>query len=123
MVIISYVLPASPDSAMTSAVFFGLTQPDTPVVRQTKYQCPSGNCTWDPFQSLAVCSGCTDLTDRLNRISLSDLESSRNETMYKLPNSLVLRSWDIAPSFVLMTGFGTGNASQSVSFGAKDTLI
>lgn len=108
---------------MTSAVFFGLTQPDTPVARQTKYQCPSGDCTWDTYQSLAVCSGCTDLTDRLNRISRSDPESNRNETVYELPNSLVLRNWDIAPSFVLTAGFGTGNASQSVAFGAKDTLI
>ena len=27
--------------------------------------CPTGNCTWGPFSSLAVCSACTNLTSLL----------------------------------------------------------
>jgi len=30
--------------------------------------CPTGNCTWEPYQSLAVCSKCADLTGQLNGI-------------------------------------------------------
>lgn len=29
--------------------------------------CPSGNCTWPPFQSLGVCSSCEDLTRQIER--------------------------------------------------------
>lgn len=115
---------------MTSAVLFGLTQPDTRVARQKMYNCPSGNCTWDTFQSLAVCSGCTDLTDRLKRSSfrLPWPDGNKNwhydnETVYWLPNGLGLTKKNGVNNTLLTTGFGTGNGSQSVSFGSKDTLI
>lgn len=85
---------ASADFSMTSAVLSGLTQSDTVVAQQTKHNCPSGNCTWDTFQSLAVCSACTDLTNRLNRVVVlfttkCDFDHSKL-TLFQLPNGLVL---------------------------------
>lgn len=121
---------AKADSTMISAVLFDLTQPDTRVARQTVYNCPSGNCTWDTFQSLAVCSGCTDLTDRLKRSSFRPLAHDTtsayfNETVYWLPNGLGLINANGVKidQTLFTTGFGTGNKSQSMTFGSKDTLI
>ena len=115
---------------MTSAVLSGLTQPDTLVAQQTKYNCPSGNCTWDTFQSLAVCSACIDITDRLIRnivpfVRLTTcFDTPVNLTVFSLPNGLNLTNvLEKEPPIAWMTGFGTGNESQSISFGSKDTLI
>ena len=46
--------------------------------------CPSGNCTFPPFQSLAVCSSCSDLTSRLahkcHNATLDRLHNYSNST-------------------------------------------
>ena len=115
---------------MESAVSFGLNRPDTLVAQQTKYQCPSGNCTWDTFQSLAVCSACNDLTHRLtrgdfrlNNTDCRGIPYTCNGTEYRLPNGLTLKNLDGYRAAVLLTDFGTDNESYSISFGSKDTLI
>jgi hypothetical protein len=44
----------------TQPVPFGNgTRPDIPVA------CPTGNCTWPPYQTLGVCSKCADISDLL----------------------------------------------------------
>lgn len=41
---------------------------------QIEYTCDTGHCTWGPFQSLAFCSQCTDITDQLHtNCSLQDI--------------------------------------------------
>lgn len=35
------------------------------------FYCPTGNCTWDPFESLAVCGSCTDVSDLLTYACIS----------------------------------------------------
>ena len=62
------------DYSMQSAISYGLVQQYDTVVQQTSFKCPSGNCTWSPFESLAVCSVCNNLTDQL--------------TAYAAPNDL-----------------------------------
>jgi hypothetical protein len=45
----------------TQPVPFGNgTRPDIPL------SCPTSNCTWPPYETLAICSSCTDVTDILN---------------------------------------------------------
>lgn len=113
---------------MTAAVISGLAQPYTQVAQQTKYNCPSGDCTWDNFQSLTVCSACTELTDRLSRKLVPHRTTCfgefHNLTVYSLPNGVRLTNvWRDRLPVGLMTGFGTSNESQSISFGSKNTLI
>lgn len=124
---------------MTSAVFFGLTQPDTLMAQQTQHHCPSDNCTLDTFQSLTICSACNDLTHQLTRVNLRrrdsfcniverDLEQDEghkkiNFTLYRLPNGLSLQNKDGTEPIKLMNGFGTDNGSHRISFGSQDTLI
>jgi len=45
----------------TQPVAFGNgTRPDIPL------SCPTNNCTWPPYESLAICSSCADVSDALN---------------------------------------------------------
>lgn len=115
---------------MKSAVFYGLTQPDSLISQQTQRSCPSGNCTWDIFTSLAVCSRCNDLTHKIEKkaprknLPLTEILDTTNPaavaqqvTEYRLPNGLT------GDSSVLMTAYGTGNETESISFSSYDTLI
>lgn len=36
-------------------------------------RCPSGNCTWPPFQSVGWCSQCEDITSQATLVNCSDL--------------------------------------------------
>lgn len=118
------------DFDMKSAVLSGLSQPDAYISQQTQHSCPVGNCTWDTFRSLAVCSACNDLT---NRIVTKDMGVTSplavylartnpatylmQVTEYQLPNGLR------GDSSTLMTAFGTGNSTESITFASHDTLI
>jgi hypothetical protein len=126
---------------MQSAVLYGLSHPLNVTTQQLKFNCPSGNCTWPSYQSLAVCSRCTDLTSLLTRHAdlgaqywaLAEDNSAvgaSNGTSYRLPNGLFLDNpdgwqWGARPTdgAVFMTTYGTGNASATNSMGDIDTLI
>ena len=51
---------------MKSAVYYGLFSESDPSAN-LKFDCPTGNCTWPGFTTLAVCSSCVDLTPFLTR--------------------------------------------------------
>ena len=118
------------DFGMKSAVFSGLSQLDASILQQPRHFCSVGNCTWDTFSSLAVCSACNDLTDRIVTEDKGDTTPLAvylvttnpsawvtQVTEYQLPNGFK------GDSSTLMTAYGTGNASESISFAAHDTLI
>lgn len=115
---------------MKPAVFYGLSQPDSLISQQTQRSCPSGNCTWDIFKSLAVCSRCNDITNKIEKkdprtnFPLTEYLDTANPeaiaqhvTEYRLPNG---RTGD---SSVLMTAYGTGNETESISFSSYHALI
>ena len=113
------------DLGMRAAVFNGLFQSDSWISQQTQRSCPSGNCTWDTFTSLAICSGCNDLTDQIERINVTVEFRGPYEKpivgtvpmFWHLPNGLLLSSSS------LMTAWGTSNITQTISFTSFDTLI
>ncbi|KAH6889839.1 hypothetical protein B0T10DRAFT_513043 [Thelonectria olida] len=140
---------ANADFSMQSAILYGLSQPKTNVMKQLQFNCPSGNCTWASFESLAVCSKCNDLTSSLERFhDAGDLYSSLvadhrlavaelNSTGFRTSNNLWIDNlngsrYDVGgntdyssriPGMVLMTAYGTGNTSQTSSMKKLDTLI
>jgi hypothetical protein len=64
-------------------------------------QCSTGNCTYPPFESLAMCYACADLTDKLTlRISSDGLSN-----FSALPNNLSLQSqwWLSREGMIQMT--------------------
>lgn len=63
---IQYLGPSGDTSSTTNpylsnAFWGGLYNPNT----QVNHQCSSGDCIWEPFESLAFCSQCDDITHKL----------------------------------------------------------
>lgn len=58
--------------------------------------CPSGNCTWAPYQTLAVCSQCVDVTGLIentqsnHHVQGCDLDGDGSSCLWSLPNGLAL---------------------------------
>lgn len=144
------LVTADADFSMQSAILYGLDQPLKNVVQQGAFNCPTGNCTWPTYESLAICNSCVDVTDKLERhvtnIGLSALLATDNpaamvtfggNTAFRLPNGLFIENdngWvynedineganDDIYGAVMMTTLGTGNASKTVSMQDLDTLI
>ncbi|KAL8846811.1 MAG: hypothetical protein Q9221_008119 [Calogaya cf. arnoldii] len=61
----------------------------TKAARETDFECRSGNCTWSPYQSLAVCDQCLDITDQI-RINESCLYIVDTLCAAYLPNGLMI---------------------------------
>jgi hypothetical protein len=137
------IVSADADFSMQSAFMYGLTQPLDSVIQQLSFQCPTGNCSWPVFESLAVCSVCNDVGSKLARLpgygamySLLDktnggLQLVANQTRFGLPNGLQMENptgfrysgnGDNGDG-VLMVTFGTSNASLTNSLQQIDTLI
>ena len=90
-------LPSVVDLSMKAAIYDGVFAIGNNADRNIQYNCPTGNCTWPEFSTLAVCSKCEDIT--------SLVEKFCNDTgcyMISLPNGPTL------------TGFG-GQINASVS--------
>lgn len=134
------------DFSIQSAILYGLQKPIENVVQQGIFNCPTGNCSWPPFESLAVCNRCTNLSSSLERMVsdgaqywslLKDNNAVAIEagegTAFRLPNGLYLDNtnrWkygtsktDIYSGGVIMATLGTANASETVSAQDIDTLI
>lgn len=63
--------------------------------------CPNGNCTWAPYQSLAVCSQCVDITDTItysvsnNPVPNCDVANHYTPCLMTLLNGLSLGTADV----------------------------
>ncbi|KAK5329088.1 hypothetical protein LTR70_000924 [Exophiala xenobiotica] len=89
----SYVTATLPmRSAMYNAIFGFSTNGS---LSDPPFSCPTGNCTWDPFLTLGVCSECTNITNLLHGIAVnSDEEFS--SIWWTLPtqyNNLSVQGW------------------------------
>lgn len=62
------IVAAQPHFSMEVAILSGLSRPVERMNRESPSQCPSGNCTWSPFDTLAVCNQCNEVTSRLSRV-------------------------------------------------------
>ena len=139
------------DFSFQYAVLYGLVEPIKSVTQQTLFNCPSGNCSWDKFESLAICSACKNVSQMLIKASgtngvLFDYLEVDNApavggpmTNYSLPNGLYIDNLngfqygygyqtdtpenDEIPGVALMTTFGTGNASLTNTFQDNNLLI
>ncbi|KAK0615498.1 hypothetical protein DIS24_g11758 [Lasiodiplodia hormozganensis] len=82
---------ADADFAIQAAVFYGLTHSVEDSLRDAPFQCPTGNCTWDPFESLAVCSRCNNLSNMVQKRTAERDESEiYDQIIFELPNGLSL---------------------------------
>ena len=106
--------PQMLDLSMTAAIYQGLFR--KPIVPMPF--CQTGNCTWDIYMSLALCSQCQDLSTEITR---------DGNTSARIPTGLEL--WSIQDA-----GFGkilsnqintstTTNAMNQASYGPDNNML
>jgi hypothetical protein len=134
-------MDADMDFMMQSAILVGLTQSLDYVSKQLQFDCPSSNCTFPAFDSLAVCSSCNNLTSQLINLGIGSAEI-RDIIAVELPNGASLSNdaldWNytggqvilnVNSSFgsglsrTLLQASGTGKANETVTMQHIDTLI
>jgi hypothetical protein len=71
---------------MKAAAYAGIVSPLDSTFNMTSF-CPSGNCTWPAFQTLGVCSSCTNLTDQIKRQAIApEYYDGGGPSNFYLPN-------------------------------------
>jgi hypothetical protein len=112
---------------MQSAMLYGLAQAQESITQQIAVRCPGNHCKWAPYDSLAVCNSCTDLTSVLKNVTKGYIDEApyipqENDfgtdskpitgavTNYSLPNGVWM---DYSMNLV---SFGTTKRSRTVTF-------
>ncbi|RSM03291.1 hypothetical protein CDV31_010567 [Fusarium ambrosium] len=131
---------ANADFEMQAAIAFGFSADAEAIQQQTPFSCQGAQCVFEDWESLSVCSRCSNITDQLERNTLSDgglynvlqfdqslAQIDPNSTEYSLPNGLFLNNIDdrYGPSrkMVYMTMSGTADPNKTVAMSDIDTLI
>ncbi|KAL4946708.1 hypothetical protein BDV06DRAFT_231788 [Aspergillus oleicola] len=88
----------------TGAIYSGIYQNQSPNSNAVLSNCPTGNCTFAPYQSLGFCSRCLNITDSL-QLSKTPLGTMLSEYHYTLPNGF---SFTTAENMVYLMNATTG---------------
>jgi hypothetical protein len=77
-----------------NAVYNGLFAENNKPWLSLPVNCPTGNCTWAPFDSLGVCNSCVDMSDFMERFCLNGVPADGNKTTcgWQLPNGAKLNT-------------------------------
>ena len=125
---------------MQSSILFGLNADHLAITQQVPTACSSGDCKWMEYWSLAMCSSCVDLTDKISTVRdmswpmaedwpNEDLaaESKKIMTTYMLPNGQTIGNpdvWEIDRMGPLeLTVKNTARPSESLAFKSTKTLL
>ncbi|KAK2763923.1 hypothetical protein FQN54_009542 [Arachnomyces sp. PD_36] len=106
------------DIELLSAPYVALFSPPDTDFTATAH-CGTGNCTWEPYQTLGICNTCEDLTAKLEitkeRIVPHDNEGlAYNTNYYRLPNGFGLTG--LTPGdMVNQVAFLTSNAMMNIT--------
>ncbi|GKZ81281.1 hypothetical protein AnigIFM56816_005795 [Aspergillus niger] len=77
----------------TGAIYTGIFQSEGPDSNTVTMTCPTGNCTFTPYQSLGFCSRCANITDSLT-LHKTSVTSTMATYNYTLPNGFSFEtSW------------------------------
>lgn len=68
----------------TGAIYTGIFESQSPNSNSIMMDCPTGNCTFAPYQSLGFCSRCANITDSLD-LNITGFGTLQNYK-YELPN-------------------------------------
>ena len=77
------------DAILKGAAYTGMYNSSTSTVTT---DCASGNCTWPPYESLAICSRCADVSDLImtTQSGKEVPECNNSSCVWTLPNALTL---------------------------------
>ncbi|KPM39707.1 hypothetical protein AK830_g6852 [Neonectria ditissima] len=106
----NYTVDTEIPLSMQSAILTGLSRSPWEVAQEPLVQCPTGNCTWDQFQTLGVCHKCNNITSDLKRtkgfgdvlLALSNyilMGSDIPSTAFSLPNGHFAANIDGCPPY------------------------
>ena len=102
-----------------AAAYNGLFDANAAQARATvPARCSTGNCTFPPYSSLAVCTKCVDVTHLVAQNGCSVSGSITQCTNYTLPNNLVLNGYS---EFINSSTGMTPNTKMLDSYGS--TLV
>ncbi|KAJ9608361.1 hypothetical protein H2200_007349 [Cladophialophora chaetospira] len=138
------------DASGQLAVQSGLITSAQGIAQRFPTTCPSGNCTWPSYLSLAICSACADVSDEISHRSKQDAPMgwffpswagfktgyasapAENLTSYYLPNGLNIdnkipayktQGYGYSTNPVMMTSQGNFSPSKSLTFKKYTTLL
>jgi hypothetical protein len=133
---------AFPDFGLSAAVNYGFSQSSNITQQNASHDCPSANCTWPIYTSLAVCSACADITNHITRSTgvgdgnealLSDGNSPTsqgNYTRFDIPfaSNLHIMGYDgfcghPCMDTELMTAKPTADPRQTLTFQNLSTML
>lgn len=94
------------DMGLTASFWNGFSSFVTPRNLWPAFSCASGNCSWAPFTSLAICSRCIDLSEHAVRTSGNYTFAQRfsvpggwqlqkNETLPEVSNKDLFANWGL----------------------------
>lgn len=69
----------------TGALYTGIFESQSPNSNTITVDCPTGNCTFAPYQTLGFCSQCANITDSLD-LNVTGISMTSQEYDYTLPN-------------------------------------
>lgn len=130
---------------MVSSVYAGFDNQTSSALRKPEFTCRTGNCTWSPFASLAVCASCRDATPHITTSTHNDSVEIPDEhidgvrTVFSLPLNNIM-NWDsiydaervgkkrddglrVGAGSMIMSAQGTENGSDLYSFRNSTTFL
>lgn len=134
---------AQPDLGMVASVYDGFNNRSTSTAQKIAFTCSTGNCTWEPYASLAVCGSCRDVTSHITSSIQNKTESTSFGNRFwgttKIFSLLLnnISNWEEVDGFemtdkrdvpvdstsTIMSARGTINGSALVSFANSTTFL
>lgn len=122
------------DLGMVSALYNGFYNSSSTANMATSFSCPTGNCTWPIFSSIATCSACNNVTHLLKRavirgtnlgtITMPSTSVEDNWVTYSLPSANITNAegpQGLTPAY--MTAAVKMQRNSTLTFKHLNTII
>ncbi|WYZ36267.1 hypothetical protein EsH8_XII_000017 [Colletotrichum jinshuiense] len=107
--------------SMQGAIMSGLSKSPWQVEQEVPIQCPTTNCTWNPFKTIGVCHKCNEITSKLKRVD--GKVDNTPTTAFILPNGHYIDNDYKSPRIVTASMFSTAIPSKTNTMREIDTLL
>lgn len=92
-----------------------------PASLQVAPKCPTGECSFEPYESLGVCSHCTNITNLLRNVPAASDGAKYGANCYNLslPNGMKLGLGGGGTGQILSSRTGSLSSTQDMNYGAE----
>ena len=81
-------IPSIIDLSMKAAIYRGVFNMRDRAEQDLVHTCPTGNCTWSSFTTLAACNRCDDITNKIEKVC-----DNNESCVLSLPNGPMLSGY------------------------------